>query len=131
MRCQIRTHKYVSDEDKLAQLLEIDDPSKEIQLEDTVSSSPGKETLFTGNIKAELEEIEKILTAKNYNAEFIIIYSILMKFVLIIYEKGTRNKEVEQQNRDTLVKKKLSMRTTAENEKAHSPGHSLCSECGK
>ena len=56
MRCQIRTHKYVSDEDKLAQLLEIDDPSKEIQLEDTVSSSPGKETLFTGNIKAELED---------------------------------------------------------------------------
>jgi hypothetical protein len=28
-------------------------------------------------------------------------------------------------------KKKLSTRTTAENEKAFSPGHSLCSECGK
>ena len=28
-------------------------------------------------------------------------------------------------------RKKLSTRTTAENEKAFSPGHSLCSECGK
>jgi hypothetical protein len=28
-------------------------------------------------------------------------------------------------------KKKLSTRTTAENEKAYSPGHSLCTECGK
>ena len=28
-------------------------------------------------------------------------------------------------------KKKLSSRTTAENEKAYSPGHSLCTECGK
>ena len=80
MRCRIRTHKYVSDEDKLAQSLEIDEPSKVIQLEDTVSSSPGKEALFTGNIKAELEDqgvsgsIEKILTPKDYNAEFIIIF---------------------------------------------------------
>ena len=56
MRCRIRTLKYVSDEVKLAQSFEIDEPSKEIQLEDTVSSSPGKELLFTGNIKAELED---------------------------------------------------------------------------
>ena len=56
MRCRIRTHKYVSDEVKLAQSFEIDEPSKEIQLEDTISSSPGKELLFTGNIKAELED---------------------------------------------------------------------------
>ena len=28
-------------------------------------------------------------------------------------------------------RKKLSTRTTAETEKAFSPGHSLCSECGK
>ena len=56
MRCRIRNHKYVSDEGKLTQLLEIDEPSKEIQLEDTVSSSPGKELLFTGNIKTELED---------------------------------------------------------------------------
>ena len=44
---------------------------------------------------------------------------------------GVRCRKEEQLELDTKCKKKLSMRTTAENEKAHSPGHSLCSECGK
>lgn len=56
----------------------------------------------------------------------------MFNFCFNIFQANTtKDYEREELDRDPKVKKKLSMRTTAENEKAHSPGHSLCSECGK
>ena len=58
-------------------------------------------------------------------------------YLIIFFLYKTVSEKIYRASADTsdifpnTGRKKLSTRTTAENEKAFSPGHSLCSECGK
>ena len=96
-------------------LEENNDNAKEYQIDGCINNSPGN------------------YSATSLKAPLTIMKTVLKKLdeFLFLCLAGVRCRKEEQLELDTKCKKKLSMRTTAENEKAHSPGHSLCSECGK